>query len=211
MSEKQLAIDKHNQKVFKAFPDIEDEYANNLELILPSTMHRRSFTTSNLKAWAKLEIMLRVGHGHELLQEVREGASEHSFYTGKQKDSRGTAQMSKVKKSQYAAARKKSKSVSLYKKNWDKLDILFLITNTFSRLKHAMLKGLREINRDEDVVYFEEWGEKTHVFNPEGRIKLSWVWRVAMQENEPVLDGNQESFGRLTSAWEAEGRRIPFL
>jgi hypothetical protein len=203
---KEKIIQDHNLRILERFSDLnETEYSSSDEALMPSCIVDIE-VTEELLTWAKLELFLRVGLGHELLQLIRTTAALYCYYNKKQKEARGKAQMDKVTKSQRSASSKRSESVRAYILNWRKIERLLSTYPSLSRARRGILKGLQVLNREEDVVYFEEWGERTLEYTAQLRLNVSWIWRVAMEHDSSVVTNEEGSIAALTDAWEAEGR-----
>jgi hypothetical protein len=159
-----------------------------------------------LKQWARAELYIRVGIGHDLLQDLRMAAGLHSYFTRRQKSSRGRSQMEKVAKSQAAASRKKNAIVSSYTRNWGKISHIFSTHSDLHLTRDELLKGLQELNRIEDVKFFEEWGVQTESYMGFTRLNVSWIWRIAMDGTSQDFLVESGQVDQLTDSWECEGK-----
>ena len=68
----------------------------------------------------------------------------------------------------------------------------------------SILKGLQELNREQDVRFFEEWGSQTSDYVARPGSQASWIWRIAMQPDSDMGGGLEQ----LTASWEREGYLI---
>jgi hypothetical protein len=115
--------------------------------------------------------------------------------------------MEKIKKSQISASRKKSQNVKLYITNWKDIKKLCSLNPRMMGLRESVLKGLQTLNREEDVVYFEEWGEQTNPYTANAQLNVSWIWNVAMQSKTAICN-DKSSVESLTRSWEREGMNL---
>jgi hypothetical protein len=82
--------------------------------------------------------------------------------------------MDKVTKSQRTASSKRSDGVKAYISNWAKIETLFSRYPSLSKIRKGILKG-QVLNCKEDVVYFEEWGERTLEYTVHPQLNISWI------------------------------------
>jgi hypothetical protein len=201
-------ISSYNEEIYARFPELECNERNSDVLALPSN----SCGTANAtlaEAWGRVEAELRVGIGHELLQEIRNYACLHHYITRKkQKDSRGNKQMEAVAKQQSTVASKKAVLVGKYISNWRQITAIFNVMPCLQSQKESILKGLQRLDREEDVKFFEEWGSQTGSYTTHSSLNISWIWRVAMEGRQPSqFSGAQLSeLQKLTNSWESEGK-----
>lgn len=189
------------------FPALEeDKDDEDVNPLLPSTC-TETLQSPEGEAWAKAELMIRVGIGHDTLQRIRIAAGLHNYYLRHQKHSRGREQMLRVAKSQDSESKKKAKLVSCYIENWNKIEMLL---NSYPRLrtqKKRIIKGLQSLNRSEDVKFFQEWGSQTQNYVEHSGQSVSWIWTVCMEEQGAPLTEKSE-IKKLTGTWESEGNYI---
>jgi hypothetical protein len=143
---------------------------------------------------------IRVGHGHDLLQLVRNAVVLHHHYSLQYKHTRGLAQMQKIAQMQSKASKKKISFVAAYTKNWRKIQNLLQMTGE-SNL--ARLKGLQELHPENDARYFSSLDSQTAPFLVDKSQRVSWIWRVAMLDmpssNVITMDTREEE-------WASEGK-----
>jgi hypothetical protein len=173
-------------------------------VILPSTCGA-TLSSDEFYQWAKAEVYIRVGIGHDLLQELRISAGLHSYYVRRQKHSRGRAQMEKVAKSQNSASKRKSKLIGDYIKNWRRISEILKANKRLDMQKEGLLKGLQQLNKAEDVKFFEEWGSRTGDYSGFSNLSISWIWRVAMEGQPGSVSIGGNEIKTLTDSWESEG------
>jgi hypothetical protein len=195
----------YNEEVFSHFPFLEKQYHTTDAVVLPSMCKDTSQSVA-LKQWARAELFIRVGIGHDLLQELRMAAGLHSYFMRRQKHSRGRTQMEKVSKSQAAASRKKNAIVTSYSRNWEKISHIFSINSELNLIRDELLKGLQVLNKTEDVKFFEEWGVQTENYMGFTPLNVSWIWRIAMDGISQKFQVDRGQVKQLTDSWESEGK-----
>lgn len=198
-------IRNHNTEVQTLFPDLNfDEATEGVAPLLPSS-YTDSIGTLEGKVWAKAELMIRVGIGHDALQKIRIAAGLHNYYIRHQKQSRGREQMLRVARSQDSESKKKSKLISCYIENWSKIDILLKTYSHLRGQKKQILKGLQALNRSEDAKFFQEWGNQTAGYMGDSHRNISWIWTVCMEnQSTPLME--KSAIKKLTGTWESEGK-----
>jgi hypothetical protein len=177
-------------------------------VILPSNCSTADVSVEHL-AWATTELRLRVGIGHGFLADLRNAAAMHSYYLRRQSSSRGLSEMKTVARCQDSASKKKSKHISLYIDNWKCMQKIFSIFPQLQERKGRLLKGLQPLNRKEDVNFFEGWGERINEYGFTSDLRVSWIWRVAMEDQSELVTSQNELDWRL-STWESEGKGCKF-
>lgn len=160
------------------------------------------------EVWSRVEVDLRVGIGHELLQEIRNSACLYNYISRRQKESRGQRQMQAISKQLNTISSKKSALLSKYKYNWKQIMVIFGKIPTLHQSRKTILKGLQELDCSKDVKFFEEWGSQTGSYSAQSELNLSWIWRVAMEDKQPHRFSSTESLKveKLMGTWENEGK-----
>ena len=154
-----------------------------------------------------MELRLRVGYGHELIDELRRAVGLHSWLMAGKGKARGVKSMAKVSGSLKAAARKRNDIISDYIHNWSRISKLkdagVLRADGFN----SALQGLQKLDRQTDIKFFEEWGNRTGNYVPASGNGASWIWQVAMsgQIRQVNEDAPLSDIERMTKSWESEG------
>jgi hypothetical protein len=65
--------------------------------------------------------------------------------------------------------------------------------------------GLRPLDNERNVQFFEEWGSKMEDYVPTPHEGISWIWTVSMQDQHEVRCSSP-SIQQTTRDWESEGR-----
>lgn len=197
-------IRNQNQEALAIMTDLkQDETNEGTSPLLPSSYPDKLQTVEE-KAWAKAEVMIRVGIGHDTLQKIRIAAGLHSYYLRHQKQSRGREQMQRVARSQDAESKKKASLISSYTVNWKKIECIFENNPHLHSQKIQLLKGLQVLNRAEDIKFFQEWGSQTNVYMGHSEVKVSWIWTVCLENQADILK-EKSDIKKLTGTWESEG------
>lgn len=197
-------IRNHNAEVLTLFPDLEHNEANEGIIPLLPSSYADAIQSHEGKAWAKAELMIRVGIGHDTLQKIRIAAGLHNYYTRHQKHSRGREQMLRIARSQGSESEKKAKLISHYIANWSKIESLLKKYSHLRAQKNHLIKGLQVLNRSEDVKFFQEWGGQTAEYMGHSHQNISWIWTVCM-ENQSARLTEKSEIKKLTGTWESEG------
>lgn len=198
----QISIQQHRLQTETAFPSLPD-LENPSSIALPSTYELSLPDDDNYCQWLSTELDLRVGLGHDLLQELRSAAGVHNYYSRKQKDTRGQKEMKNVARSQQSVSRKKSRFIQQYIDNWGQIQILLNLVELEPEETTLRLRGLRPLSRADDFSFFHknptEFG---NVFDKAGN-HGSWIWRVAMLGDPD--QHNTQTLLELCTEWESEG------
>ena len=200
----ELAVEFYNDRVLTSFPSLVDEHIAATEVRLPSNRKKRP-ETEDERRWYRVEVVLRVGLCHEILNDIRIAAGLHSYYNRKKGGARGKAQMDSVSRSQKAASTRKANHVKKYCNNWRRLTKVLEMDRDLKRQETQLLKGLQPLNKEEDVVFFEEWGTKAESYMGHLHLNISWIWKVAMQANESIVLNVPDQINDATRVWESEG------
>ena len=197
-------IQEFTQGVNKEFPYLVDEVPVYGTVPLGSTYIPVNKHDPNYHKFCNYELDLRVGLGHELLQEVRVAAAESFGLHKRQESSRGVTDMQKVGRAQKSAATRRGKVVSAYTRNWKRVEALLGGPWIRPEERLMQLKGLQKLNPETDVRYYQEPGMQTGTFVIQAAKDVSWIWQVAMLGSVP---GDGEAGMRSTLAsWEDECR-----
>jgi hypothetical protein len=188
------------------FPELNHlQNAGTRNVLLPSAINLQQSTNHTYSKWLCAELDLRVGIGHDLLQEIRSNAAVLNFYSRKQKqETRGQQEMKNVARSQKSASGKKSQLVQEYSRNWNCIQILLKLSPRTVEEKRLCLKGLQAISSTQDFSFFPEIHNHASIKPMKSGEKISWIWRVSMLE-EPKECSNR-TLQELESEWEGEGK-----
>ena len=157
---------------------------------------------------------LRVGHGHELLEELRQAAGLHHYMVRRSGHARGVKGMKNSSHRQIIQAGKKGQLISAYVRNWARLSKLLSINVVAKEHQNDVLQGLQKLDGKNDVAYFVAWGEQKGDQGSKGvsdrALTCTWIWRVAMAQQgvELVDQMDQQGIKEMTRLWESEGRSL---
>jgi hypothetical protein len=196
-------ISAHFIKVCSQFPALEDENTSSNGIALASSYFQLSSSDLRFVTFCSHELDIRVGHGHDLLQLVRNAVVLHHHYSIQYTHTRGIAQMEKIAKAQAKSSKKKASLISDYIKNWRKIQRLLRM---IGEANSTRLKGLQELDASNDVKYFSSLGTQTAPFLVDKSQHVSWIWRVAMLdkpncEDSLIMSSREEE-------WASEGRKF---
>jgi hypothetical protein len=194
----------HFARVCSHFPALSDEEVPTNGIALPSSYPHISSNSPQFLRLCGHELDLRVGHGHDLLQLVRNAVVLHHHYSIQYAHTRGIAQMEKIAKLQSKASKKRAADIANYTKNWRKIQNLLQMIGEENGT--AQLKGLQELNANDDVKYFSTLADQTGPFVIDQTKQVSWIWRVAMLHSP--TNGNDTSVSSREEQWASEGMNI---
>lgn len=199
-------ICNHNSEVMELFPCLSNKgYGkNSKKAILPSNVENPT-QSEGMVRFARAEIHLRVGLGHDILHEIRLTTSLHHYYSRRQKKSRSRIQVQQVSQVQSKTAKAQAEHISNYIFNWKALMDIFSNFPVLTCERNSLLKGLQQLNKEEDVKFFEEWGNQATNFSTSSNLNVSWIWRVAMEGQPNTYPVRNDGIKRLTDSWESEG------
>jgi hypothetical protein len=174
---------------------------------LPSAYHFDIAGAPEHLKWAQAELQLRVGMGHELIDKLCRAVGLHSWLMGGKKKARGVESMVKVSGTLKANVRRRGDIISDYIRNWAHIARLKESSKLPSSEYNGLLQGLQNLDSKTDIKFFQEWGNRTSNYVPNGSDKVSWIWHVGMVGDiRPASNGvNQSEIERLTWTWESKG------
>lgn len=174
----------------------------------PSTEHRiwaaritlpSSFTPSQRHAlgleWlAEIEIKLRIGHGHDILDSLRKALGLRSFLTRHSRQQRVgykgyTRSQNEIRRAQSIV----KQWGHTYRRNWAALVAL--------EVEGPILRGLQELKSD-DLKLLGAWLEDEQYRNPTAN--LPWIWRVSALSAVGKQQDDDE-IATMVADWNEEG------
>jgi len=199
----------HWEQVQSIFPGITKQDDNNSSshwIALSSTCVHLSSDDLYLR-WTSAELDLRVGLGHDLLQEIRNSTGLQHYYIRKQKKmSRGQKEMQHVARSQKTNSEQKLRFVRKYRSNWMSIQKLMEILGLRSEEAVLRTKGLRALPKNEDITFFQtqDITSGNHAPDSQPSNSASWIWEVAMLDEVGIC--STKSNLELVKEWESEGK-----
>jgi hypothetical protein len=193
------------------FPEVCDLTVPDTKTALPSAYGIAIMGQAEHQRWALSELRLRVGLGHELIEELRRAIGLHSWLIGGKKKARGVKAMLRVSGTLKASARKRGDIIGDYIRNWARIARLNAAGFLPSRVYQTTLQGLQPLDSKTDIKFFQEWGNKTGNYVSDPTARVSWIWQVAMLRDARPSDaaGTQTDIKTMTRAWESEGSPNP--
>jgi hypothetical protein len=196
-------ISNHFTKICSQFPALGDENIPSSGIALASSYSRIRSNDPQFITFCSHELDIRVGHGHDLLQLVRNAVVLHHHYSIQYAHTRGIAQMEKIAKSQSKSSKKKASHISDYTKNWRRIQRLM---DMIGEADAARLKGLQELDATNDAKYFSSLGLQTGPFLADHSQNVSWIWQVAMLDNPDCI--NSLTVSSREEEWASEGEKL---
>lgn len=217
-------LDELNVRFLSIFPNFQDDLPFADHSPLPSNFLQEGIdiSHSHLVKWIRMELDLRIGIGHDLLQDLRHAVGLYHFLVRKvKKDARGDFERSKVSKQTSSASGNRDKIISDYIKNWNAINTI--VKSDIVPNAKELLRGLQELDGQKDAKFFTEWGQQTSDYNVSNTYHMTWIWKIAMSgkvsevtnRSEPeATDHNSESNAlesgekakNFTEEWEREGK-----
>lgn len=188
------------------FPTLEGTQLKLDEVPLPSAFLPLTIADQEYRRWVNYEFDIRVGMGHDYLEELRQAVGlNHYIYRRQQKNARGLKEMQKVSKQQADTSRKKGLIISNYIHNWSQISSLLMTGHVQAEFGEDRLKGLKPLDSKRDVTFFEEWGAQAASYMGHRDLNVSWIWRIAMEGQPSHLTIQGSEIKKLTDSWESEG------
>lgn len=195
-------VAEHCAQALSLFPYLKDESRFHTGVSLGSSYYLQNKTDPKFRRYCEQELDLRVGVGHELLQELRTATSVvHGNYKI-QKSSRGVDQMQATAKAQGRAVARRDRAASDYQYNWKKIECLLAAPWLPPEAKTTRLCGLRKLNPQRDIKFYLEEGAQTQSYMGELQENASWIWQVAMLGTTSV---GGSGYKEALSEWVKEG------
>lgn len=168
-------------------------------ITLPSSFNDAQRQVLGLSRLAKIEIDLRIGHGHDALDKLRKALGVRSFLTRQTRSQQSgyssyTRGQAEIRRAQSVV----KQWGHTYRRNWDALVALDINPSD------PMLKGLQEL-KSSDLKLLGAWLDDEQYRNPQSN--LPWIWRVS-----PLgIDGLQQmddEVAEMVADWNQEGEFI---
>ena len=168
------------EQVIEVFPYLGDEYTIQGGVAIGSGYDWQDKKDPEFRKFCRFELQLRVGLGHELLQDLRTAVSIAYRFIGEQKATWGVTQTQELSVPQKKAASRTSRVVADYVHNWRKIEIL-LASNRCDPADYALhLRGLQKLDPQKDVKYYKTDGVQTQSYMGYLDKDVSWIWHVPM-------------------------------
>lgn len=202
----QHQLQHHQDQMFSLFPSLEGLSIPDNKASLPSSYRSSDLQHEDYQQWVEYEFELRVGMGHDYLEDLRQAVGLNHYISRRiQKSARGLDQMQKASKQRAVTSRHKQAIIANYIRNWQKISGLLETGHISARAGEDRLKGLQKLDSKDDIQFFEEWGSQTTSYMGHQHLNVTWIWRVAMVEQPSHISLKNESVKKLTDNWESEG------
>jgi hypothetical protein len=196
-------VTRHQEDVQIRFTFLQIDDLQAHQLALGSSYDAEYRSNPDFDRYCQNELVVRVGYGHDILNKLRLLSGLRVFYIHKHKGSRGLNEAQQAGQTQKRAKKDQHHWVKAYVDNYKKLQVLLDATNASEEDKELRLKGLQQLNGEEDVALFNEWARKVREGDGEGTGAIPWIWTVAMLED--ATGNGRRSTKDMLLEWESEG------
>jgi hypothetical protein len=170
----------HRDKVINVFPYLHEEIEIG-DVALASGYELEENTDPNWQRFNRQELELRVGLGHELVQEMRAISSmSYRMQVYQSTQTKGVIRMKQVEQAQKRVSSRTGKVAADYNHNWLKIQALLDYGDIQPTESLALLRGLQQLNKDTDIKYFAAVGAQTESYMGHLTADASWIWKVQM-------------------------------
>jgi hypothetical protein len=173
-------IAEFKEDVFESFPYLVEQAITLGSIPIGSGYNGTRNTDPEFRRFCEYELDLRVGLGHELLQDLRTSVSISHRFNLEQKDTWGVDLTDEITRSQKKASTRTSRGASDYIHNWRKIQAIlgfgFIPENDHT----SRLKGLQKLETQKDLKYFKVAGQQTQNYMDPIKEDISWIWHVPM-------------------------------
>jgi hypothetical protein len=170
----------HREKVMSLFPYLSEE----IELgtvAIGSGYDLENNTDPDWKKFSRQELELRVGVGHELVQEMRSVSSmAYQLQVYQRPETEGVIRMQQVAQAQKRVSTRMGKVAADYNHNWSKIKALIDCSGIPPSESQALLRGLQVLDRKTDFKYFISPGAQTESYMGHLTADATWIWKVQM-------------------------------
>lgn len=162
---------------------------------------------SEVARWADTELKIRIGIGHDVLEELRNVVGLQHYLLRKVKISaRGFNQMKAVSRQQSKTKLDRETLITNYIKNWEHIKLLIDSGSLPPSSEPDRLQGLQPLDRQKDVQFFKEWGAQAPTYSIQSDLNVTWIWKVAMGSKTKNALMTKSNIEQMTAGWESEGK-----
>lgn len=167
-------------------------------ILLPSSFTREEITSLNLQELADIELRLRVGQGHDILERLRKALGVRSLFTRQARNTHGYRGSTRSQEAIRWAQSEVNSCARLYRR-------LFKGIQALNPPKENLL-GLREL-QNSDLVMLSDWVEDK-LYQGSDRQPLPWIWRLlsTTKDQRPDSQADSEDHDEEESAEAREAR-----
>ena len=189
------------------FPSLEGLQILEGAVTLGSAYSLDDISDPEIRKFCYQELELRIGLGHELVQDMRTVSSLlYRLQDEQWTRSSGVEEMKKTAAAQKRASNTRSKHATDYNHNWRRIEELRngLIQCDYVTLEKAeqQLRGLQKLNVERDIRYYAKPGQQTTAYSAFADPEASWIWKIQMLGSS--LSTDPEDMERSLRIWERE-------
>ena len=197
----------HRNEVLELFPFLEEQPILEGTVTLGSGYGLDNISDPEFQKFCYQELELRVGLGHELVQDMRTVSSLlYRLQDEQWTQSSGVKEMKGAAAAQKRASSTRSKHATDYSYNWRRIDTLQEALVDCGYLTHggvrAQLRGLQKLEAEKDIRYYAKRGQQTTAYSAITDPEASWIWKIQMLGSS--LSTNPEDMERSLKLWERE-------
>jgi hypothetical protein len=175
-------------QVEELFPYLADEDICVGQVAIGSGYDLQGDLDPDYRKFCQFELHLRVGIGHELLQDLRTAVSVSYRHLKVKQDTWGVTQNQELSRPQKKAASRTTRISADYIHNWGKIETLLDLGIFPETEKNRHLRGLQNLDPSKDLKYYRTEGVQTQVYMGFMNRDVSWIWHVPMLGVESTSD-----------------------
>lgn len=137
-------------------------------ILLPSSFTCGEVTSLHLQELADIELRLRVGHGHDILERLRKALGVRSLFTRQARNTHGYRGNTRSQEAIRRAQSEVNSCARLYRRVFKGITAL--------NAPNENLLGLQEL-QNSDLVMLSDWVEDK-LYQGSNRQPLPWIWRL---------------------------------
>jgi hypothetical protein len=166
--------------------------------------------TESFRKYAKYELEMRVGAGHDTLNKLRTGVGLGTYLGRHHRKKQVDGQKDVVRMSSTRARANENirNCVAEYRNTWKHIQGLMVYLGTSCDDAGHILKGLQPLN-DGDTRFLTEWVDDNKNYIPNRKRDLPWIWKVAMLDPGKGSKGSEVS--ETIEGWEREGMLLHII
>lgn len=165
-------------------------------IMLPSGFTATEREEYQLQELESMEVRLRVGQGHDILQHLRRSLGIRSLLTRHTRQQLGVVKSTRSQENIKRAEARVLVWSRAYRRVWTGLRNLSPTVD--------LLQGLQQLDTNRDLMMLGDWVEERR-WRGEGRQELPWIWTIG---TAPLAVGDERDNGPVDAVitrWNAEG------
>lgn len=164
-------------------------------ILLPSSFDGPSRELYSLTQLADTERALRIGHGHDVLEELRRSLGIRSLLIRNAKAEHGTAANTRANEVVSRAEEQVNFWAAVYDRTWKSLDELGVTPGSS--------QGLQALHRTDDLHMLTTWLQEKR-YRETGQKNLPWIWTLGC-ERMNVDPNDSDKVQEAIKLWNQEG------